>query len=299
MPKRSNEFQTLIALIESALANASVQVTESKLVKNGAGVEREIDIALEGAVNDYPILVAIECRDHKRKRTVEWVDQVIGKYDGILANKVVLVSRNGFTKEATRRANEVGYETLSLIQAQSHDWAAEFRLPSKITIESFLLPVLESVTLVLSKETKDRLADIADSDLKNMLIEDKNSTTGTLATDYIDRILNDQKVIETLREKAFIGGSTKVDFAIKFDPPKVGRINDLDNLQILEIKIVARCKKETMDVPLTGHEYRNVKLTTGKGQSLGRDVGIAFISDPAGETTAHIRIAKKPPKKPK
>ena len=45
---------------------ADVRVTESKLVIDQDGISREIDVALKGTIADHTILIAIECRDHKR-----------------------------------------------------------------------------------------------------------------------------------------------------------------------------------------------------------------------------------------
>jgi hypothetical protein len=75
MPKRTNEFQRLIAAIETNLAPLGAVVTESKLVKDvHSGTEREIDIAIESTVGPHPVLIAIECRDHGRPADVQWID---------------------------------------------------------------------------------------------------------------------------------------------------------------------------------------------------------------------------------
>jgi len=69
MLKRTNEFQKLIFILERHLADmdvADVRVTESKLVIDQDGISREIDVALKGTIADHTILIAIECRDHKR-----------------------------------------------------------------------------------------------------------------------------------------------------------------------------------------------------------------------------------------
>jgi len=48
VPKRTNDFQKLIATIETELAPLGAVVTESKLIKaKHSDVEREIDVAIE------------------------------------------------------------------------------------------------------------------------------------------------------------------------------------------------------------------------------------------------------------
>jgi hypothetical protein len=81
MPKRTNDFQRLIAAIESQLAPLGAVVTESKLVKEiHSDTEREIDIAIESTVGQHAVMIGIECRDHSRPANIEWIDALIGKY---------------------------------------------------------------------------------------------------------------------------------------------------------------------------------------------------------------------------
>src|SRR5437870_4833510 len=100
MPARSNPFQHLIFLIQHQLAAQEVSVTESKLVQDGEGHLREIDVAVEGKIGGHPIFVAVECRDQGRAANIGWIDELIGKYSHLPVDKVVAVSRRGFTKAA-------------------------------------------------------------------------------------------------------------------------------------------------------------------------------------------------------
>lgn len=92
MPKRSNEFQRLIAKIEETLASHGHQVTESKMVKPlTGGNPTEIDVAIHAVAGTRfserdaeEILVGIECRDHKRKADRTWIDQIVGKYTDLV-----------------------------------------------------------------------------------------------------------------------------------------------------------------------------------------------------------------------
>ncbi len=115
MPKRSNDFQRLIVAIERQLAPLGAVVTESKLIKEkSSDTEREIDIAIESALGQHSVLIAIECRDRKRPADLEWIDGLIGKYRDLPVEKVVAVSRSGFTKSAVKKAKEVNISTVTL-----------------------------------------------------------------------------------------------------------------------------------------------------------------------------------------
>jgi hypothetical protein len=120
MPKRSNEFQQLVHLIEMALAPTGAKVTES-VMESG----REIDILIEWALGPHPIRVAVEAKHEQRPLDVGAIEQLIGKYHGtgsIPINKVIIVSRHGFTKAARERGEQVGFELLTLDEANRSDW---------------------------------------------------------------------------------------------------------------------------------------------------------------------------------
>lgn len=115
MPKRSNDFQRLVAAIERQLAPLGAVVTESKLIKEkNSDTEREVDIAIESQVGQHRVLIAVECRDRSRPENLEWIDGLIGKYRDLPVEKVVAVSRSGFTRTATKKAKEVNISTVTL-----------------------------------------------------------------------------------------------------------------------------------------------------------------------------------------
>lgn len=123
MPKRSNEFQQLIYSIQHRVADGAT-VTESKfLIDRQTGDEVEVDIAIQSIVNGFPITISIEVRDRGRPATIEWVRESIGKHATLPTNKLVLVSKSGFTKSALKKATENEIEALSLEQAEDYQWS--------------------------------------------------------------------------------------------------------------------------------------------------------------------------------
>lgn len=124
MPQRSNAFQTLIHLIEAQLAPQGATVTESALLKdNQDGTEREIDVLVRIPAGDRELKVGIECRDHKRRADLPWVEAVKGKYEFLDVDRIVLVARQGFSRAAIARAKLWGIETLTIESAVRQDWS--------------------------------------------------------------------------------------------------------------------------------------------------------------------------------
>ncbi|HWE93174.1 MAG TPA: hypothetical protein VG269_04305 [Tepidisphaeraceae bacterium] len=87
---------------------------------------REIDVLIESSLGPYNIRVAVEAKDEKRKMDVVRFESIVAKYkskSGIQVNKVVVVSRSGFTKRVAKRAQIEDIELLTLDEALAEDWA--------------------------------------------------------------------------------------------------------------------------------------------------------------------------------
>jgi hypothetical protein len=138
VPKRSNDFQRLVRRIYSQTRTRGAVVTESVMVTpTGSGKPREVDILIEGHVNDVAIRVAVECRDHKRPATIEWIDGLIGKYCNLPIDRVIAVSRCGFTKEALQKAASNQIQTRSLREALETEWPETLLEPffARVTVD--------------------------------------------------------------------------------------------------------------------------------------------------------------------
>jgi hypothetical protein len=80
MPKRTNEFQQLVAYIYSKISPIGATVTESAELPDGSGAKREIDVLIEHKIADIEIKIAVECRDRSRYETLEWIDSLLIKW---------------------------------------------------------------------------------------------------------------------------------------------------------------------------------------------------------------------------
>ncbi|SFO38501.1 restriction endonuclease [Nitrosospira briensis] len=127
MPKRSNEFQRLIKVIYDAMAGVEGgSVTESAMLREPDGTAREIDILIETSSHSHTLRIAVECRDRSRKGDVEWIDGLLGKYRNLDIQKIIAVSRSGFSRAAEAKARAGGIETRLLPQCIEADWSNEF-----------------------------------------------------------------------------------------------------------------------------------------------------------------------------
>lgn len=135
MPKRTNEFQKLIKLLESQLASENVKIEESKLLRDKrSGEPREIDILIQTEINGHSISIAVECTDRTRKAGTPWIEQLKGKYDALPVDKVIAVSKSGFSKPAKKVAKDCKIKLLTLEEAINEDWLKSVKHPWEIKL---------------------------------------------------------------------------------------------------------------------------------------------------------------------
>lgn len=134
MPKRTNEFQQLVALVERALAPRGARVTESaELSAENEAATREIDVLIEDSMGPYALKIAVEAKDEQRKMDLTKFESLIGKYSsrsGVHVNQVVVISRNGFAKRVLERAAQENILLLTLKEAMVAPWAT---IPQRMT----------------------------------------------------------------------------------------------------------------------------------------------------------------------
>lgn len=132
MPKRTNDYQQFVRLVQQAYAPSGAIVTESVEQETLDGL-REIDIQMESVVGLYRIKIAIEAKAESRPLDVTVIEQLSAKYrpgDGVQVDKVVIVSKSGFTLAAKNKALRSNMELLTLREAQEADWT-QFVPPDK------------------------------------------------------------------------------------------------------------------------------------------------------------------------
>lgn len=97
---------------------------------------REIDIAIRSKIGIYDLLIAIECKHHKRPIDIKSVGEFISTIRDIRANKGVMISTSGFTKKAKTLAQKACVEVYSLIDIDKHNWRNYMNLTVIVDIRS-------------------------------------------------------------------------------------------------------------------------------------------------------------------
>jgi hypothetical protein len=138
MPRRTNEFQKLVSLIQRALAPKGATVTDSAMVAvPGLAGFREIDVLIAGDFGPYRLKVAVEAKGLKRPLDLSVFESIVGKYfgkTGIPVNKVVVVTPNGFTPDVIREAAVHDITLLTLKAARGFNWGKQGPIRSRLQI---------------------------------------------------------------------------------------------------------------------------------------------------------------------
>lgn len=137
MPKQSNKFQKLVAAIHACIANQGTVEESALLTDRETGEKREVDVVLRSSLGDYPLVLSVEVRDRSRPAGSGWVEEMAGKHQALQTNKLVLVSRSGFTKPAIVKAKAREIETLTIKEAYATDWNLALRLQGKGVFQLF------------------------------------------------------------------------------------------------------------------------------------------------------------------
>ena len=92
------------------MPTASV-IESAPLVHRLTGEKREVDVVVRATVGEHPLVISLECIDHSRAADVTWVEQMKSMHDHLETNRLVLVSRSGFSEQALTLARSLGIST--------------------------------------------------------------------------------------------------------------------------------------------------------------------------------------------
>ena len=105
------------------MAPCGARLIESLMLRDlTTGTAREIDIAIEIPTGLRVIRVALECRDRKRPASVQWIDEMSGKYAHLPMDRIVAVSSSGFTRAAREKGKTLNIDLLTPEEVPGFDW---------------------------------------------------------------------------------------------------------------------------------------------------------------------------------
>jgi len=121
-------FEKLIHQIHAQFGKDTVALDE-KLKGHDSKTLRQIDVVIRGVINQYPILIIVECRDEARPIDVGEMDAFASVVRDVRANKGVMISTSGFTSSAIEMARTHGITTRTYLDTENIDWKTEVTIP--------------------------------------------------------------------------------------------------------------------------------------------------------------------------
>jgi hypothetical protein len=104
VPKRTNTFQEVVAIIHAHMAGDAAVEESSYLPHIDTGQQREVDVVIRSKIAGYEVIVSVEATRSGRKADVEWMERMLKKHEKLPTSQLVLVSEAGFTPNAEMQA---------------------------------------------------------------------------------------------------------------------------------------------------------------------------------------------------
>jgi hypothetical protein len=273
MPKRTNNFQKLVFLVKKHAADGAT-VTESKFLRdNITGTDREVDICIESTVAGHSVTVSIECRDHSRKASVQWVEEMKSKHERLSTNALVLISSSGFSKEAIAVAQTYGIETITLSAFDAASAERLFGNTSSLWSKVFTLSPAKVVVRVkpIGELPSENVVAFPDN-----LIYDHNGEELFDVKKLVEYLLHTEYVV---CEFGKLGDLSHKSFEVRWEPandPK-GKPLCLQKLDpfilrpIEYVQITGSCSFEISEFPLKNGNLGGVRVAWASGEFLGKE----------------------------
>lgn len=291
MPKRSTEFQKLIYLIHHQLEKGAI-VTESKMLRDRiTGQEREVDIVIEVGTGNYTITIGVECVEPSRPATVEWIDKMSGKHQSLPTDKLVLVSKSGFTKDALAKAKLLGIEIISFEEAISTDWTVFVNKVEELFIAIFNSKVVSCQAFVVNDDDK---IDAHTIDSEQILYAD-NRELYTTARQLVDVVLHDAQVQKAILTKVSSDG--KQSTTLEFRMPLSIYADDITGTrrEVKGLRLRLESTRTTQPIELQYGAVGKAQVAFGKAtfaqvNSSGENIFLALLEQQGQPGTAAISL---------
>lgn len=270
--KPGKEFQDIIADIQSQLSKDSEVKSPDYIMGVVTNIKREVDVSIRSRIGLHDILTVIECRDHERPVDVTYIEQMVTKRDDVRANKLIVISRNGFTQTASDLARIRGIELLKFGDSEDFNWD-EFISTRVITIHQKHFDILSLDFIMKDDKNIKPLDGMKEVDTKNgtqfLFNKDHNPVEYQTIIQKVVRENSEQF------ERFFPETGYRIfPIGVRIHYPLYFKIDEFYR-PILKLKAVLKLYIETIDKPLNLLMKR--KLTDDEtGEELARYFEIGF-----------------------
>ncbi len=293
MPKRSNDFQDLIELLERQLAPRGATVHASHLLRDARnGEEREVDIVIETKSGIHPVRIGVEVIDRKRPASSPWIEAMRQKHEDLAIDKSIAVSRSGFYRPALKKAEALRIDALTLREATELDWTAKIDAIPFIHLESFMLPRLTKVTVAFSEEGP--APGLEACHLRDLVLYTPSGTPRGSVVSFLEQILTYENTLKALRERAFSDAGTIVEGEIRLEKGSYALGPDGARYAVVALSFRAKCRKDRVEMNMQKGRYRDAAVVMASQKLFGRPIQIVLSQTKTdADPTISIRVKKR------
>jgi hypothetical protein len=285
MPARTNAFQNLVLVLQRQLALGAV-VTESKLLEDvRTGELREVDVCIEANVGSYPLRVCIECRGQARKPSVEWVEQMHAKHSDLPTDKLVLVSRSGFTGPALEKAAAYGMITLALNEAEQADWA---KIAGRF--DHLFMDVVKSTfdvqAVVAGDDGEAQIAPVGRGLTLREILSGSTFTVGAAVDQIVALPEVGRVLVEHMHDKDLATNTFTAEYTF---PERVVACDDSGvEQQVTALRIIFDASRTQTSVPMQHGHLQDAQVTYGEAVGATGRVRVAVVEWEGEPAVVHV-----------
>jgi hypothetical protein len=281
MPKRSNRFQRLIALLNATLADHA-HVTESAMLTDAVtGEQREVDVLIRTRAATYDVAIGIEIVGWSRPAGTPWIEKMRGKHENLPTDKLILVSETGFSKPATKKARFHNIETLTIGEALSADWPLLSKLESDGVFEITTINFKCSIVLLFDDGTQSQVEARLNTEV---------SAGGAAAP--LERVVRTILDRQEFRDALYphITGAGEQDFWIQYtQPTPLGYVEHQGrNAAISELRIGLKVIQRRSPVSFVTGTYKSTPFVSGAGEQEAHQLQFVLAKKHNGEVTGYL-----------
>jgi hypothetical protein len=301
MPRRSNDFQKVVAIVKAHVAEGA-SVTESKLLTDlVSGEEREVDVCIEGELAGHVVCIGVEVRDKGRPAPVGWVEEMKTKHERLPTGPLVLVSSSGFTKGAVGKAKSYGIETIALGKLDDATAKRLFGTAPSLWVKTFTIEITKVVVEVPADATlPEERAQLA----RDHAIHSPDGEFLEWMGTYVERVLHLPMFVQQFGAQAEEGHRF---FTVRWDEPKAsdGRplcLKKIDPERLRPIKSVyvyGTCEVHVGEFPMKHGMLGDVRVSWGLGEIFEKEALLVGSETEEGNRAATLHIKgpiDKPPR---
>lgn len=260
--KKGKLLETLVRFIhESYKYTDKIEIFQNHHLLDKHDEPNEFDVVIISQINNIPICIAIECKDHKSKIPISLIDSFNSKCNRVPnINKKVFVSKVGYQKGALKAAQDFDidlYQMNDLNQEILQSWIKQSQFKEVNYVKS-----ITNISLLLREKLNSQLPPFLDwsgdkFNNESFKIEQFAIDYCLSRTEEITKIVSDQRDI--LKSNGTITNKIWIDLPVDLEEFNVYTFYNNQKIYIDKIIITVQNDFNEKDIqPIVARSLQNI-----------------------------------------